>query len=114
MNNVKTYKDQSVFDIAIQEYGSIEGVFDLLKNNPGLEFDSDIESGTALNTSGTIIDQYDPPANASYGGAGIEFDGNGELWVVRQNTYMVYQVEFSDLLGPRGAGASPDLGQRDG
>ena len=57
MNNVKTYKDQSVFDIAIQEYGSIEGVFDLLKNNPGLEFDSDIESGTALNTSGTIIDQ---------------------------------------------------------
>ncbi len=54
--------------------------------------------------TGTLLDQYDPPANAPYGGAGIEFDGSGELWVARQNTSMVYQVEFSDLLGPRGVG----------
>ncbi len=54
--------------------------------------------------TGTLLDQYDPPANAPYGGAGIEFDGSGELWVARQNTGMVYQVEFSDLLGPRGVG----------
>lgn len=48
MNKVTTYKHQSPFDIAIQEYGSIEGVFDLLENNPGLEFDSAIAPGTSL------------------------------------------------------------------
>lgn len=57
MNNVTAYKDQSVFDIALQEYGSIEGVFDLLAGNPGLEFDNTFEPGTVLKLEGDIINQ---------------------------------------------------------
>jgi len=57
MSNITTYQHQSVFDLAIQEYGSIEGVFDLLAANLGLEFDSDIVSGTELKIDGEIINQ---------------------------------------------------------
>lgn len=57
MSNLTTYRHQSVFDLAIQEFGSIEGVFDLLAANPGLEFDSDIASGTVLKIDGEIINR---------------------------------------------------------
>jgi hypothetical protein len=46
---------QSAFDIAIQEHGTIESIFDLLTANPGLTFDSDIVSGTLLNIEGDIL-----------------------------------------------------------
>lgn len=63
MSNIITMPDQSVFDIAIQEYGSIEGVFNLLRANPELEFDSNIQPGTVLKIEGepvkqTIVDFY--------------------------------------------------------
>ncbi|MFK5855370.1 MAG: hypothetical protein QM503_04500 [Bacteroidota bacterium] len=63
MSNITTYQHQSPFDIAIQEHGSIEGVFDLLAANPGLEFDSDIASGTVLKLGGEkskweVVDTY--------------------------------------------------------
>jgi len=56
MKSVQVKDQQTVFDIAVQEYGSIEGVFDLLDGNDNLELDSDIVSGTMLKT-GTVIDQ---------------------------------------------------------
>lgn len=57
MSNLQAYQHQSPFDLAIQEYGSIEGIFDLLAANPGLEFDSDIASGTVLKLEGEIVNQ---------------------------------------------------------
>ncbi|MDP2723212.1 MAG: hypothetical protein Q8O72_10675 [Bacteroidales bacterium] len=55
MSNVTAYSRQSVFDIAIQEFGSIEAVFDLLVANPGLAFDSMIASGTTLKITPAIL-----------------------------------------------------------
>ena len=63
MNNLTTYNNQSVFDIALQAYGSIEGVFELLKANAGLELDSHIAPGTVLQVTGEpvnkdVVDYY--------------------------------------------------------
>ncbi len=57
MNNLTTYADQSVFDIALQAYGSVEGVFDILKANAGLQLDSHIAPGTILQLPGDVVKQ---------------------------------------------------------
>ncbi len=57
MYKITTYNNQSVFDIALKVYGSIEGVFDLVKNNPGLRFDSLLGSGSILQAPGAVIKQ---------------------------------------------------------
>ena len=36
MNEVAVKRDQSLFDVALQEYGDIEGVFWLVQDNPAL------------------------------------------------------------------------------
>lgn len=36
MKSIVVEDRQSIYDIAIQEYGGVEGVFSLLKDNPGL------------------------------------------------------------------------------
>lgn len=41
-------KGQNIFDVAIAVYGSIEGVFDLLVNNPELSFDYELTEGEEL------------------------------------------------------------------
>ena len=92
---IETFPFSSVAGLAFHENANVLAIMP----NADTEYIYIMNAAT-----GTIIDQYDPPANAAYCGAGIEFDSNGELWVVRQNTDMVYQVEFSDLLGSRGVG----------
>ena len=57
MSKVATHQDQSVFDIAVQEYGSVEAVFDVLKANPGMRLDSIPSSGTILALEGDVIRQ---------------------------------------------------------
>jgi len=57
MNNLTTYANQSVFDIALQAYGSVAGVFELLKANAGLELDSHIAPGTVLQVPGEPVNQ---------------------------------------------------------
>ena len=57
MSKVTTYADQSVFDIALQEYGSVEGVFDILGANAGLQLDSHIAPGTLLQLPGIPVKQ---------------------------------------------------------
>lgn len=39
MEIIKTYKNQTLFDIAIQMYGHIEGVDWLLEDNPNTDFE---------------------------------------------------------------------------
>lgn len=49
--------NQSNWDVALQEYGSVEGLFLLLEDNPGLTVDSELTPGQKL-----IIKS--PPINA--------------------------------------------------
>ena len=39
---------QNLFDVALSLYGSIEGLLDLMVNNPTLSIDSEIKSGDRL------------------------------------------------------------------
>lgn len=48
MQIYKVKNSQNIFDVAIAIYGSIEGVFDLLVNNPELSFDTILQGGEEL------------------------------------------------------------------
>ena len=48
MQVYKVRNNQNIFDVAIAIYGSIEGIFDLLVNNPDLSFDSVLNGGQEL------------------------------------------------------------------
>ena len=39
---------QNIYDISLMLYGSIEGIFDLLANNDGIDINSQIPVGTVL------------------------------------------------------------------
>lgn len=52
---VTILQNQSLFDISLQEFGSVEGLFNLLLANPGMQIDSDIPSGTILKLDGEVI-----------------------------------------------------------
>ena len=58
MRKITVLEQQTVFDLALQELGSAEGVFDILSGNSSLYLDSDLTSGyemlidpAAINTS---------------------------------------------------------------
>lgn len=48
METYKVINNQNIFDVAIDIYGSIEGIFDLLISNPDLSFDSKLYDGQTL------------------------------------------------------------------
>jgi len=52
----KTSNGQNIFDIALMTYGDISGAVDLVKDNPHIDFNQDISSGTELT--------YTPQQNA--------------------------------------------------
>lgn len=48
MQVYKVHKNQNIFDVALSVHGSIEGLFDLLINNPELSFESVLQEGDEL------------------------------------------------------------------
>src|SRR6185437_998580 len=58
MGTVIANKGQCLIDIAIQEYGSIETLFDLAKDN-GREVDDDLQPGQVLQKRDTPPDTAD-------------------------------------------------------
>ena len=49
---------QTLWDIAIQEYGSIEGVEQLIADNPGLvDYESNLVAGTLLKVKSDAVDK---------------------------------------------------------
>jgi hypothetical protein len=54
MSKIKVYEGQSIYDIAVQEYGSVEGLFYLLADN-NLTLDSNLKSGAELVVRDSII-----------------------------------------------------------
>lgn len=62
MQNIKVKEGQSLFDVALQYYGSAEGVIKLLEDNPSLSLESVLVAGQNL----TIIQEPDKQAIVSY------------------------------------------------
>lgn len=56
MRQILTAKNQTVYDIAVQEYGNVEAVFQIINDNP-----------TLTNETGVIL------------GAGVDFDLAGYI-----------------------------------
>lgn len=48
MNKYTIREGQSLFDIALQEFGAVDGVFRILADNPGLELNSNIVAGESV------------------------------------------------------------------
>jgi hypothetical protein len=48
---------QDLFDVSIQEYGTIEAVFMVLEDNTGIDLEGFLEPGTAIKF------RHDPPAD---------------------------------------------------
>jgi hypothetical protein len=55
MESVTAQSGQTVFDIALQEMGSIAGVFDLLEANPELQLDLEVPAGTRVNKPTLVV-----------------------------------------------------------
>ena len=56
MRTVLASENQTIFDISIQELGSIEGVFGLLEVNPELQLDLAVPAGTKVKKAIPVID----------------------------------------------------------
>jgi hypothetical protein len=59
MKRVKVLTNQSIFDLALQEYGSIEGVIPLMLDNISLipDLNSGIEAGELVFIKSTVLDE---------------------------------------------------------
>jgi hypothetical protein len=54
MSKIKVYEGQSIYDVAVQQYGSVEALFYLLADN-NLNLDSNLKSGAELEVRDSII-----------------------------------------------------------
>ena len=48
MQVYKVKRNQNIFDVAVNTHGSIEGIFDLLINNPDLSFHSQLKESEEI------------------------------------------------------------------
>lgn len=48
MGNYRVITGQNIYDVALHLYGSIEGIVDLLINNPGLSLETELRTGQEL------------------------------------------------------------------
>ena len=56
MGNYRVITGQNIYDVALHLYGSIEGIVDLLINNPDLSLETELRTGQELTyTDGFII-----------------------------------------------------------
>lgn len=57
MKKIITQKGQSIVDLAIQEFGSAEGVIEILLRNPQLSQDAEVNVGVELQVSGKVLNE---------------------------------------------------------
>lgn len=55
MITIPVIEGQSLFDVALQEYGSIEHVFKIIKDNPGITINSNIGAGVTLKIDTSFV-----------------------------------------------------------
>lgn len=51
MDKIVVIEQQSIIDIAIQQYGSVDGIVNIINDNPGLGFNSNLTPGLKLNVT---------------------------------------------------------------
>ena len=51
MGNYRVITGQNIYDVALHLYGSIDGIVDLLINNPGLSLETELRTGQELTLS---------------------------------------------------------------
>lgn len=56
MKTITAEANQTVYDLAIQEMGSVEGVFEIIQANAFLRLDMSIPAGTKIFVPDTVID----------------------------------------------------------
>ncbi len=61
MADLKVQQGQTIYDLAIQAYGSVEGVFQLIEDNDWLDLESTPTVGKKVVVKGDFIDE--PTAN---------------------------------------------------
>lgn len=57
MITVLVQNNQSIWDLAIQHYGSADGVKQLIEDNPWLNFEDNIAPGSKVKISENVIDK---------------------------------------------------------
>lgn len=59
MSQTKSYERQTVFDLSLQQYGSIEGAFDLMLENPNAipSLDAIIAPGSKIKSNAAVINK---------------------------------------------------------
>lgn len=89
--------NQTLFDISIQEFGSIEGVFYILDVNPGLTIESNLVNGETIlipnreSLNKKVVDYYDSLKIKATSGS-FSFTTNASKVIVR-NTTNTYNLE---------------------
>ena len=83
MQVYKVKRNQNIFDVAVSTHGSIEGIFDLLINNPDLSFHSQLKEGEEIYWDEEFI-IYDSIVNTLQ--AEHIVPANGERHVYYKNT----------------------------
>ena len=66
MRDIKTPYHQSIFDIALQEYGDINAVFQLLRDNSNAILDDELNVDTTLSIDDNYVAKIEAFANAEY------------------------------------------------
>lgn len=99
MKTIESLTGQTLFDIAIQEMGSPEGVWDILELNPELRIDIVIPTGTTVYVPDTLI----KPAVVDYytrnGIKPVSNSGDGVVYIP-VNTDIEQIVDYSVQNGP--------------
>lgn len=47
--------NQSIWDIALKHHGAIEGVFEIIDENPGFSLNTDLQDNQEINVNNTVI-----------------------------------------------------------
>jgi len=96
MGKIITKSGQTLFDIALQVYGTIEGVFGLLADNPGKTstLTDEPTPGTELMVNGTVLNKYVANEYANRGiipatGIHHEYQGEGIGWWIIEDDFIV-------------------------
>ncbi|MEQ8685437.1 MAG: hypothetical protein RIE86_09095 [Imperialibacter sp.] len=55
MTTVKVAEGQTIWDLGMQYYGSVEGAGQLFHDNPAVSFDTDLEAGQELLINEEIV-----------------------------------------------------------
>ena len=94
MKTITSLTGQTLYDIALQEMGSAEGVFDILELNPLLRLDIAIPTGTNVFVPDTVI----KPAVVDYytrNGIHPVSDNGAEVVYIEKNADIVQIVGYS-------------------